>query len=102
MVSIVGISWALTQWVPMAMMSAEIAAMREAGESDGEVGEDETGTLMSVFNVAISAPQILASGLCSLLFWAVRGMDPVDSLGWALKMGGGAGVVAGILIIFGR
>ncbi|CAG8948703.1 hypothetical protein HYFRA_00001824 [Hymenoscyphus fraxineus] len=95
MVAIVGISWALTQWVPMAMMSAEIANIREDGEA-----EDETGTLMSVFNVAISAPQILASGLCSGLFWVVRGMDLVDSLGWALKMGGLASVVAAGLIFF--
>lgn len=69
---------------------------------DGTTGDDETGTLMSVFNVAISAPQILASGLCSVVFWAVGGLDPVESLGWALKLGGVAGVVAGGLIVWGR
>jgi solute carrier family 45 protein 1/2/4 len=98
-VALCGFSWSLTQWVPLAMMSAEIASMREASRCDGEVeGEDETGSLMSIFNVAISAPQILAGGLCSLLFWVIGNGDAVYSLGWALRMGGVAAVLSVVLM----
>ncbi|KAG9237698.1 sucrose transporter [Amylocarpus encephaloides] len=100
MVASAGVSWSLTQWVPLAMMSGEIASMREAARSE-EVGdgEDETGTLMSIFNVAISAPQILAGALCSGLFWVIGESDPVDTLGWALRMGGLAAVVSALLML---
>jgi hypothetical protein len=92
MVATVGISWALTQWVPLAMISAEIARMREAARYEGmqeeEDGEDETGSLMSLFNVAISAPQIIAGFLCSILFWILGGAGDGDSIAWALRVGG--------------
>lgn len=99
-IALSGFSWSLTQWVPLAMMSAEIAGMREASLCDGNVdGEDETGSLMSIFNVAISAPQILAGGLCSLLFWVIGETDVAYSLGWALRMGGIASVLAAVLLV---
>jgi hypothetical protein len=82
------------------MMSAEIASIREASRCDGEVdGEDETGSLMSIFNIAISAPQILAGALCSLLFWVIGNDDAVYSLGWALRMGGVASVLSAVLMV---
>ncbi|RDL40853.1 MFS general substrate transporter [Venustampulla echinocandica] len=104
MVAIVGISWALTQWIPLALMSAEIANLRDAkscefSQEEGD-GDDETGSLMSLFNVAISAPQILAGILCSGLFWLLGGAGTGDSLGWALRMGGIASIISAFLMVW--
>lgn len=104
MVAIVGVSWALTQWIPLALMSGEIAKLRDAKTCDGseeeEIGDNQTGSLMSLFNVAISAPQILAGILCSGLFWLLGGAGTGDSLGWALRMGGAASIISAFLMVW--
>jgi solute carrier family 45 protein 1/2/4 len=104
MVATAGISWALTQWIPLAMMSAEIANLKQlsscsASEEDGVSDEAQTGTLMSIFNAAISAPQIIASFLCSGLFWVLDGADQGEAIVWIMSVAGGASILAAILLV---
>lgn len=104
MVAVAGLSWALTQWVPLAMMSAEIANLRELSSRDElqreRVGsEEQTGTLMSIFNVAISAPQVIASFLCSGLFWIMEDVGEGEAIAWILRFAGGASVLAALLLV---
>lgn len=102
----VGIPWALTLWAPFALISAEISkrdteARLRVGAADGEeaVGEqhDQAGVILGLHNVAVSAPQILATIVSSVIFKVFqkpRG-EPYDtSVAWVLRFGGLAALAA--------
>ena len=59
--------------------------------------ENETGAIVSIHNIAISAPQILAAGVSGGLFWAMKEAGSQDGLGWVLRIGGCAALIAGWL-----
>lgn len=59
-------------------------------EEDGE-SADQAGVLLGIHNVAISAPQVIATLVSSAMFHALqkpRGTPGDDSVGWVLRMGG--------------
>ncbi|RMD44884.1 hypothetical protein DV735_g355, partial [Chaetothyriales sp. CBS 134920] len=98
MTAVVGISWALSLWAPFALISADIAHRKDAKRKglkvkttsvDGDEEEDRAGIILGLHNVAISAPQIIATLISSLIFQALqtpRNMPDVnDSIGWALR-----------------
>ncbi len=84
LIGIVGISWALTLWAPFAIISAEVSkrdALRRSREvtqraeldTDVEGGsiakeEDQAGVILGIHNMAIAAPQILATIGSSIIF----------------------------------
>ena len=105
MVATVGISWSLTLWAPFALISGEIAERDEARrrrqrqklmsgtEDDPESyeEEDKAGIILGLHNVAVSAPQVVATMICSLVFQALQKErnEPGDtSVGWTLRFGG--------------
>ena len=105
MVATVGISWSLTLWAPFALISGEIAERDEARrrrqrqklmsgtEDDPEAyeEEDKAGIILGLHNVAVSAPQVVATMICSLVFQALQKErnEPGDtSVGWTLRFGG--------------
>lgn len=99
LVGIIGLSWALTLWAPFALISAEIskrdAAARKLGA--GAAKEDKAGIVLGLHNVAVSAPQILATLVSSAIFKVTqkpRGSAGDDSVGWVLRFGGLAALVA--------
>jgi solute carrier family 45 protein 1/2/4 len=93
--SIVGISWAITTWVPYTLLSIEISQ----GHLPGHTGENRVihaGTVLSLHNVAISLPQILVT-LGSGFFWKLQetiGSHSDESTVWILRAGGIAALVA--------
>ena len=110
-VGLVGISWAMTLWAPFALISAEVskrdAARRSriAGRGNGEEfyaraddeSEDQAGIILGLHNVAIAAPQVIATLASSLIFKMIqkpRGETGDDSVGWVLRFGGGAALIA--------
>ncbi|MCJ1472856.1 hypothetical protein MMC13_001505 [Lambiella insularis] len=111
LVGVVGLSWALTLWAPFALISAEIskrdtarrarnAGRGTSGELDSlanEESEDQAGVILGLHNVAIAAPQIIATLVSSAIFRLVqreRGVAGDDSVGWVLRFGGLAALVA--------
>ncbi|MCJ1409777.1 hypothetical protein MMC19_003860 [Ptychographa xylographoides] len=82
-VTLAGISWAVTLWVPYAIIGLELAA-----QADDDHDEDQKGSIVSLHNVALSAPQILAALLGSAIFWIYQQMGSNDGVGWALRAGG--------------
>lgn len=107
-VGLIGIPWAVTQWAPFALISAEISkrdAIRRgiikppptrdaqqlaAGEDDSR-GADQAGVVLGIHNVAISAPQILATLICSVIFKMLqkpRGVPGDTSVAWTLRFAG--------------
>ncbi|ETN45735.1 uncharacterized protein HMPREF1541_09568 [Cyphellophora europaea CBS 101466] len=108
MTALVGISWSLTLWAPFALISAEISEREETrrrkerlkllnpNEEELEEG-DQAGVILGLHNVAVSAPQILATMICSAVFQALQKPrdEPGDtSVGWTLRIGGVATLVA--------
>ncbi|MCJ1339359.1 hypothetical protein MMC09_004648 [Bachmanniomyces sp. S44760] len=110
LVGFVGIPWALTLWAPFALISAEISKRdaarraRKAGrgsdevvDEDGGYEEDQAGVILGLHNVAVSAPQIVATLVSSLIFKMAqreRGVPGDDSVAWTLRFGGCCALIA--------
>lgn len=112
LVALLGISWALTQWAPFALISAEIAkgplAPPPSAYPDHDYNEDadteelarvqrQAGTIMGLHNMAIAVPQIAAAVGSSALFWGLGrwGVQGGEAVGWVVRAGGVAMGVAG-------
>lgn len=81
-VAIAGVPWSLTIWAPFAIISAEISkrdALRRAqalnltaGRSDDALSRgdngDQAGIILGIHNVAIAAPQVIATLGSSIIF----------------------------------
>ena len=58
---------------------------------------DQAGVILGLHNVAIAAPQIIATLVSSVIFQLAqkpRGEPGDDSVGWVLRFGGVAALVA--------
>lgn len=116
-IALIGIPWAITMWAPFALIAAEISK-REAIRKglikpppthDGNLlaaGEDhsvdQAGVVLGIHNVAVSAPQVLATVVCSFIFKALqkpRGTPGDTSVAWTLRFGGLCAIVAGFLTV---
>ncbi|KAF2434845.1 hypothetical protein EJ08DRAFT_581345 [Tothia fuscella] len=98
----VGISWALTLWVPFAIIGGEVAVRQEKNakifEGDIElVEQDQAGVIIGLHNCAISLPQILAALVCGGILWVASKTGSQDGVGWVLRFSGCGGLVAGYL-----
>jgi solute carrier family 45 protein 1/2/4 len=111
LIGLVGITWAMTLWAPWAIISAEIsrrdAAIRarkqarrvlpnrdeipEDGSEDAEEEVDQAGVILGIHNMAIAAPQILATVASSIIFRIFqkpRGVPGDHSIAIVLALGG--------------
>lgn len=116
LVACIGIPWALTNWAPFALIAAEISKrdairrkqipapvtadddddMLEHGKNPAE-DADQAGVILGIHNVAIAAPQVIATLVSSAIFKALqkpRGTPGDDSVAWVLRFGGCAAVIA--------
>jgi len=114
LVGFIGIPWAVTNWAPFALISAEIskreairrglirpprsrdAQLLAAGEDDSQ-GADKAGVVLGLHNVAISAPQIVATLISSVIFKALqkpRGTPGDESVAWTLRFAGVCALMA--------
>ncbi|RDW78402.1 MFS general substrate transporter-50 [Coleophoma crateriformis] len=113
-IGVVGVSWALTLWAPFAIISAEISkrhALQRSrqseggmsmGENDDEDGDDsdQAGIILGIHNMAIAAPQIIATLGSSILFKFLqkpRGTPGDHSLSVVLAAGGFSTLFAAFL-----
>lgn len=116
MVGVMGVAWSLSLWAPFALISAEISRRDEArrfrhrrkymqsdtgsGPDGEDENEDRAGIVLGLHNVAVSAPQVVATLICSAVFKALQKPrnEPGDvSVAWTLRLGGLAGLVAAFL-----
>ncbi|KAF2638885.1 hypothetical protein P280DRAFT_64600 [Massarina eburnea CBS 473.64] len=122
LVALIGIPWALTNWAPFAILSSEISkrdAMRRgllrphprdrdaqlvaSSEDDaGEQGTDQAGVVLGIHNVAIAAPQVIATLVSAVIFKILqkdRGEPGDNSVAWVLRFGGCCAIVAAWLTL---
>ncbi|EAW12530.1 putative sucrose transporter [Aspergillus clavatus NRRL 1] len=70
---------------------------RAKGQEEDDENLAQAGIILGLHNVAVSAPQILSSLVCSAIFKAFqkpRGEPWDDSVGWVLRFGGCAALIA--------
>ncbi|KAI9794703.1 MAG: hypothetical protein M1835_006439 [Candelina submexicana] len=110
LVGLVGVAWALTNWAPFALISAEISKrdaihrgqLRDPDAIIDDRCEDQAGIVLGLHNVAIAAPQIIATLGSSAIFRLLqkpRGSVGDDSVGWVLRIGGVAALIAAYMTI---
>lgn len=114
LIGFIGIPWAMTNWAPFALIAAEISKRdsirrgltRPPPTRDGELlahgedpsdGADQAGVVLGIHNVAIAAPQVIATLVSSAIFKALqkpKGSVGDDSVAWVLRFGGVAALIA--------
>jgi solute carrier family 45 protein 1/2/4 len=119
LVAAIGVPWALTCWAPFALISSEIskrdairrgllrpgtreAALIAAETDETDEGEDQAGVVLGIHNVAIAAPQVIATLVSSVIFRILqkpRGSPGDNSVAWVLRFGGCCAVVAAWLTL---
>lgn len=73
---------------------------RDTNDTEDDENLAQAGIILGLHNVAVSAPQILSSLICSGIFKVAqkpRGEPWDDSVGWVLRFGGCAALIAGWL-----
>jgi len=106
LIGLIGIPWAMTNWAPFALISAEMSkrdAIRRGKRAppptregqllakDEDEAEDQAGVILGIHNVAIAAPQVVATLVSSVIFRFLqkeRGTPGDDSVAWVLRFGG--------------
>ena len=111
LVASVGLSWALTHWAPFAIIGNELGSELAASQSFDSSTHDspaddmmsnagmevQAGAVLGLHNVAISAPQMIASLGCSIIFALAKSLGSQDGTGWVLRAGGCAALCAAYL-----
>lgn len=118
LVGAIGIPWCITNWAPFAIISSEISKRdairrgiikprdREAqliaeGEDEGS-GADSAGVVLGIHNVAIAAPQVIATLVSAVMFKILqkpRGTAGDNSVAWVLRFGGICALIAAWLTL---
>ena len=127
LIGLVGITWAMTLWAPWAIISAEIsrrdamiraqklrtynassvAGGQVSSSDDNGLNEnteeevDQAGVILGIHNMAIAAPQIIATVGSSIIFkiWQKpRGTPGDHSIGMVLALGGGCVLIASFFV----
>lgn len=94
LISLNGTAWAVTSWVPFALVGKYVA-LDMAGLDDADLcfekvksHDTQAGSIVGLHNAAISAPQIIASLICELVVLASHVDEHGRVAGWVLRVGG--------------
>ena len=113
LVIFLGISWATTAWIPLALISTEISQSQSQSQRHSTTSNHsiplsliaspaspthkrnrnqeplQAGTIMGLYNMAIALPQIIAALHGSLVFWALGevGVVGTEAMGWVIRLG---------------
>lgn len=119
LIGLAGITWAMTLWAPWAIIGAEISrrdalvraqklqassGISSGQSSDGTAEEEESdqaGVILGIHNMAIAAPQIIATVGSSIIFkiWQKPRGTPGDrSLSVVLALGGACVLVSSFFV----
>jgi solute carrier family 45 protein 1/2/4 len=112
LVGLLGLPWAITCWAPFALIASEISKrdairrglIRPPPTQDGELlaaneddSADQAGVVLGIHNVAVSAPQVIATLVSSVIFKVLskpRGTPGDESVAWCMRFGGVCALVA--------
>lgn len=89
LICLIGFPWAITIWIPYALIGIELSRSRSATQHD-DLHQGDAGAVLGVHNAAIALPQILVTLSASALFYALG----ADGLRWIIASGGVAALAA--------
>lgn len=96
LIAVAGLPWAVTQWVPWAIIGHETARLGLTDRAGGE-HDSQAGAILGVHNMAISIPQVLSGGVCSLTYKVAEAAGSKVPTAWVLAISGLAAFVAAYL-----
>ncbi|KAJ4298836.1 hypothetical protein N0V90_004078 [Kalmusia sp. IMI 367209] len=88
-VACAGLSWALTGWAPYTIIGSELADIVDSTEELEKVNHRGTAvaSIMGLHNAFMSAPQILAAILCSIILALSNAFESTWGLQWVFLLG---------------
>ena len=97
LIALAGLPWAVTQWVPWAVIGYETS--RQGLESDeGDEEDSQAGAILGVHNMAISLPQVLSGAVSSVTYKIAEEAGSQVPTAWVLAISGVAAFVAAYLV----
>lgn len=108
LVSMVGCSWAATQWIPHAIVGAEISPKQHStatnNDKDVVIVDDEDmvthrGAILGLHNLAISTPQIFAALASSAIMWIMTNAGSIEPSVWILRVAAIPAMIAATLAL---
>ncbi|OAL31792.1 hypothetical protein AYO22_00662 [Fonsecaea multimorphosa] len=100
LVSLAGFSWAATQWIPHAIVGADISPGVDDDDDDDEAAEDlrqHRGAILGLHSLAISTPQIIAALVSSGIMSGMTKLGSVEPAAWTLRAAAMPAMVAATL-----
>jgi len=107
-ISLCGISWAVSMWVPFALIGEylEIYNCNQDSKNDNEEESNESklsaGIILGIHNMYVVLPQFVVTFLSSIFFALIKLMeiqeDNFDSFGWVLRFGGVGAIISTFLV----
>lgn len=95
LVAIAGLPWAVTQWVPWAVIGYETSKLGLSGQDESE--DSKSGAILGVHNMAISLPQVLSGAVSSATYKIAEEAGSQVPTAWVLASSGIAAFVASFL-----
>lgn len=92
LIALAGLPWAVTQWVPWAVIGFETSKF---GLAEGE--DNQSGAILGVHNMAISLPQVLSGAVSSVTYKIAEAAGSEVPTAWVLASSGVAACVASLL-----
>ncbi|CAK3924625.1 MFS general substrate transporter [Lecanosticta acicola] len=92
LIALAGVPWAVTQWVPFAIVGYETSKLGLTGDDEGDASG--SGAIMGVHNMAISLPQVLSGLVSSLTYLVAEKAGSEVPTAWVLASSGVAAFVA--------
>lgn len=98
LIALSGLPWAVTQWVPWAIVGYETSRLGLSGSEDGEEAADsQSGAILGVHNMAISLPQVLSGVVSTVTYKIAESAGSEVPTAWVLAISGVAALVASYL-----
>lgn len=107
LVGLAGIPWAVTQWVPFAIVGYETSRLgltprdEDSAQDDNDDGDDDedskSGAILGVHNMAISLPQVLSGLVSSGTYKIAEVAGSEVPTAWVLASSGLAAFIASFL-----
>ncbi|KAL2279293.1 hypothetical protein FJTKL_13503 [Diaporthe vaccinii] len=85
-IALSGVCWCVTQWVPFVLANEEVIRIEDTRRLAAL--DSRTGLLLGAHNTFIASPQILASGISSLLFEVLKAAgisNPLNNILWVFS-----------------
>jgi len=107
-ISLCGISWAVSMWVPFALIGEylEIYNSNQEFKNDDEEENNNnklsSGIILGIHNMYVVLPQFVVTFLSSIFFALIKVVeiqeDNFDSFGWVLRFGGIGAIISTFLV----